>query len=438
MRWAGHSHVCRETGEGTISLTEWKTRLRERGLNYFGFGHPWERWDLDTIRFWELDEFRARNYHENELWRTMDPSDWLRPERFPEWKKQLSDPDFLFGVDLETPKIRFGHLWWIGWTPEAVAPWHDYDKPWTAWETSVERDRGEGPPPFRRRFPAEVIRVQHAAGAVPVYAHPTSWWLDANGRHITNIASTLVPDLLTGQACGALVVMGYEATHRSYQELWFDLLDRGFFLTGVAETDACLDFPEPFPRALFHNIANTRGFSEEALQEAVRAGRNVMTTGPDLSISCGDVIQGGVVSARGGELRIAAADLDPGATYRLDCITTGGRIVFSTEQSGVSRFDLTYLHEGGAWVLARLINTHQQHDAALTNPIFFGCEPVRVTAQKPPSALVPWWKNPESRDMLDYLTLGTWRRDFPSCQPGELPATAFQWENWKSLLQNKS
>ena len=38
-----------------------------------------------------------------------------------------------------------------------------------------------------------------------------------------------------------MVVMGYRSDHTYYQELWYDALNNGYFLPGVAETDTLLD-----------------------------------------------------------------------------------------------------------------------------------------------------------------------------------------------------
>ncbi len=431
MRWAGHSHVCRETSAGGRGLAGWARWFREQGLDYFGFGHPWEPWDLEILREWELDPDKSRLYREEEIWKRTDPSAWCRPQRFAAWEREFSRDGFLFGVDLETPKIRYGHLWWLGWRPEANAPWHDTDKPWTAWETSPLRDTGAPPPPFRRRYPAEVVRAQ--ADAVPVYAHPTSWWEGAGGCHVTNIACTLVPDVLTGQACGAMVVMGYEANHASYQRLWFDLLDRGYFLTGVAETDACLDFPEPFPKALFQNVARVAERSASALREAVRAGRNLMTTGPSLHIECGGAGPGGFVPANGGEFLCSAAGLVTGDTYRIELLHNAAA-AWSRDICGTDSFSCAVPVHGAGWVVARLVNLSRPHAAALTNPVFLGREPVRVTAQSIPPVLCPYWEKPGAQDLLLYLARGDWRRDFPGRAAGDVPPEAFQWERWRDLL----
>ena len=428
VRWAGHSHVCRKTTAPDKSLPEQVALMKRQGLDYFGFGHPWEPWDLELIRDWELHPERKRIYREEEIWKYVDPCGWLRPDRFSYWKRHFSCDDFLFGVDLETPKIRFGHLWWLGWQPES-APWHDYDSDWTKWEAT----RVGPKPPFRLRMPAEVIRAQVAHGALPVYAHPTSWWLD-HDHHITNISSTLVPDILTSQASGCLVVMGYEADHAHYQELWFALLNEGFFLTGVAETDACLDMPEPFERAVFHNITPARNLTVHGIKTALKLGHNIMSTGPLLYVACGEAGPGDIVESSGGKVFIKVNGLEPAHRHCLTVIFNG-KPVREEIISGESTWELEITHEGTGWLVVKVVNQTQPYSAALTNPLFFNARPVRVTGQALQPTLVKWWDYPGAMDLLYYLSEGHWRKDFPGRNPGEIPWEAFRWVDWKALLQ---
>ena len=430
IRWAGHSHVFRKSTNGQ-SLSEHCEMLRGLGLNYFGFGHPWEAWDLELIREWESSDANKKLYHHEAVWKVTDPAFWTRPERFQAWRKKYTTGDFIFEVDCETPKIRFGHLWWLGWQPEH-APWHDYDTYWTAWEVSGERRMLDAPPPpFTMRIQARAIRAQAAMGALPVYAHPTSWWWQ-DGQHITNIASTLVPDILTGQAAGCLVVMGYEANHKHYQELWFNLLNKGYFMTGVAETDACLDLV-PFERAVFQNVTPAGEFSTEGIKEALKAGHNVMTTGPGLAIACEQWRPGDTCPAETGRVTIACRELNNAHTYRLDVIHNGS-VAMTRTISGVKEFDDEFLNEKTGWVVVRLVNESLPYDAAITNPIFFKTWPVRVTGHPLPEKEIAWWDRPGGLDLSYYLAKGSWLKDFPGREPGELPWEAFRWDDWEKFL----
>jgi len=425
VRWSGHSHVCRvQPGR---PLGEHRDALREAGLNYFGFGHPWDSWDLDLIREWESDPEKIRAYRVEKIWETQEADQWLRAERFDRWRQEYSTRDFLFEIDQETPKIRFGHLWWLGWQPEK-APWHDYDAIFDPWQMYRQGSR----PPFHCRMIPEVIRIQVGMGALPVYAHPTSWWTHQE-NHITNIASTLIPDILTDQAAGCLVVMGYDADQKHYQSLWFHLLDKGYFITGVAETDACLDGKKRFDRAVFQNITPVAEFSTQGIQEALRLGHNVMSTGLGLSVRCGEAGPGDRIESRCGEIAIRANRLDPSHTYRLSIIHNS-TVVLEKDIIGQLEWEELFPHDGVGWVVVKMVNKDLRDDAAISNPLFFSTNPVRVTGRSLPDSLHRYWDAPAAQELLYYLVDGTWRRDYPGRSPGDVPWEAFRWDDWRKIL----
>jgi hypothetical protein len=432
VRWTGHSHVCRSplpagANLPAHTLEEHRDALRELGLNYFGFGHPWEPWDLDLIREWEKQPEKIHAYRDEQVWKTQDTNQWLRAERFEKWKRELTTGDFLFEIDQETPKIRFGHLWWLGWQPEK-APWHDYDAIFDPWQASRIGPR----PPFIYRMIPEVIRIQVALGALPVYAHPTSWWFH-NGNHITNIASTLVPDILTGQAAGSLVVMGYEADQKHYQELWFGLLNKGYFLTGVAETDASLDGKERFDRAVFQNMTPVEEFSTLGIQDALKRGHNVMTTGLGLTVTCGQAGPGDLIAAKGGRISIHASRLERSHTYTASVIYNG-KVIREKTFTGLLEWEDAFEHDGAGWVVVKVINASVLYSGAIANPLFFERDPVRVTGHPLPEKEIRYWENPDAMELCYYLAEGNWRKDFPAYNPGEVPWEAFRWDDWRRLL----
>ena len=98
----------------------------------------------------------------------------------------------LFFLDNETPKGRYGHMWWIGHQPDFPA-WHDYDQPYDRWmlHHACPEDHGDEPMAYERRPYLEVLAGQRAKGALGFWAHPTSWWHDDAGRFITNISTEM-------------------------------------------------------------------------------------------------------------------------------------------------------------------------------------------------------------------------------------------------------
>ena len=97
-----------------------------------------------------------------------------------------------FFLDNETPKARYGHMWWIGWHYD-LPPWHDYDQPFDRWmcEQSDPNDDSDEPVPYQRRPYLQILAIQHAHGALGFWAHPTSWWRGDKGRFITNLATEM-------------------------------------------------------------------------------------------------------------------------------------------------------------------------------------------------------------------------------------------------------
>ena len=84
-------------------------------------------------------------------------------------------------------------MWWFGYDYDAPA-WHDYsqDRPLEYWSGEPEREinaiTGE---PHRRRSLLEIMAHQRQAGAVGVFAHPTSGGSIGTGSSSRNIASEL-------------------------------------------------------------------------------------------------------------------------------------------------------------------------------------------------------------------------------------------------------
>ncbi|MEK7413392.1 MAG: hypothetical protein AAB263_08750, partial [Planctomycetota bacterium] len=191
-------------------------------------------------------------------------------------------------LDNETPKCRYGHIWYFGWKYLWPA-WHDYDQGREVWfnesDTAAEINPLTGAP-HRRRAYLEVVHEQRRHGALAIWAHPTSWWKD-HGHFVTNIAAELPLQLHADGMVDGMAVMGYDACHRSYQELWFHLLDSGAVIPGFAETDACFDNGERKADELL--LATRLPLGNDASLERIiataRRGLAFATSGPHLTIT---------------------------------------------------------------------------------------------------------------------------------------------------------
>ena len=205
-------------------------------------------------------------------------------------------------------------------------------------------------------------------------------------------------------------------------------------MTGVAECDACLD-GVAFERAVYQNLTPVEDFSTKGIQKALVAGHNVMTTGPALSITCGACGPGDTCRADAGLIKIACTELNRDHTYRLSVIRNGS-VAREWTVAGQTEFSAEYLNEGKGWTVARLVNETKPYDAALTNPIFFKTEPVRVTGHPLPENEIAWWDRPNGLGLSYYLAKGDWLKDFPDRNPGEIPWEAFRWDDWEKFLRS--
>jgi hypothetical protein len=424
MAWAGHSHVVR-SGKARVTMEGAVAVARGLGLNYFGFGSPWDEEDRRACAEIEASPESVRRYFEG----GWAGKDLLRAHRFEEWRRRFSDDGFLFGVDNESPKGRYGHLWWIGWHPDAPF-FHDYDQPNEWW---MHGGRQGPPPPYARREMAEILDLQRARGALAVMAHPTSWWRDAKGGFVTNVAAELPLLLAAGRAPDAMVVMGYDADHAAYQALWHHLMAEGHYLPGVAELDWSLDDPSSLAHVPLVNLVRLgegEAWSEKALQAKVRGGAVAMTSGPRVWASLGGKDPGAEVpAAEAGEV---ALWLGGGAPVRRVELLRDGLVARAVEHDGSPGAFALPLGEArdGAWVV-KAFGADRARQVAIANPFFVGARK-RPSPRAPVALPRPYpaaW-----RELTDYLALGHFLRDFAGLRPGEVPPAAFRLDDFRRAV----
>ncbi|MEX0776280.1 MAG: hypothetical protein WD042_11295 [Phycisphaeraceae bacterium] len=239
-----------------------------------------------------------------------------------------------FYLDNETPKGRYGHLWWLGHQPDAPS-WHDYDQPFDRWmlhDSAPGGTPGAGddePMPYERRPYRHIVARQRAAGALAIWAHPTSWWHDGDGRFITNLATEMPAHAFADGMLDGMVIMGYQADRPEYVNLWLALLDRGVRVPGLAEMDMGLSMPKLDQRAQLLLSYPRRHEPSDRLcgaVDAVRRGDVMVSSGPMIDLRVDGMAMGSVVPTAAGmthrvELMVAARE--PGAP--LDCVELLGR-----------------------------------------------------------------------------------------------------------------
>lgn len=332
MGWrsfCSHTHMTRgslKPPDSHDALVAW---CRVRGIDAIGVGSPWTPTNEATYLRYEGPD-RALYYsgavdqrglrEEQEVLGLIDDLN------------ALSGGDTLFYLDNETPKGRYGHLWWLGWNYDYPA-WHDYDHPFDRWMLAMPAPGHfhDEPMPYERRPYLEIVGTQRSSGAFGIWAHPTSWWWSEHHTFVTNIASEMPFHLLADGSLDGMVIMGYKAWQQSYLDLWFRILDLGYRVAGLAEVDIGLS-EEPYPRAPFLNwfVANERHVGVRDIAEAVGARRVFVSNGPFIDVALDGRPMGSVSAAGTGRAhRLSVRTSMPDrAPCRVVVFTAGGQTVW--------------------------------------------------------------------------------------------------------------
>lgn len=208
----------------------------------------------------------------------------------------------------EFPKTRFGHTCWWRF-PGMNDPYGQYDSmhdkayfdvAGISEEVSQHTTKSI---PFALEPPFRKIQRWKRLNGISMAPHPTSWWLtNPNASTIcTNIAVDFCYDLLGERLYDTLAVMGYDAEHVFYQNLWFHLLNEGYRISAVAETDG--DIGGKHKIGDFRTYAFPPGdtFDEDLFLNAIRSGRSFLTSGPILIAKLDGVIPPGSIIENNGK-----------------------------------------------------------------------------------------------------------------------------------------
>lgn len=386
---ASHSHMVRSQkvsqAESTAQLLAWE---RRHGVRAVGMGSPWTAANARIYGHWERQE-RDR-YYAGLLSEAEREEALCRAEA--EGAVRAADEaaagETFHYLDNETPKQRYGHMWHVGFRLQVPA-WHDYDQDRRV--SYCDLDPVEDPNPLDprgvhvRRTYSEIVARQRAAGAISVWAHPTSWWWYQE-RFTTNIAAALPPNLYADGFLDGLTVQGYDPYHRDYQALWFELLDRGWRVPGFSELDLCPGTgPDGKGSALFSCIPGPdRPPTMEGMLAAFRAARHSMSSGPYLTLEVDGAPQGSEIASGAGAAHRARVVAWPApgeaALSRVELLGPGGAVLACAENfpGGTVEFAVEGDASGG-WLAARAFGEHdgdyaakrqqETRHCALTNPV---------------------------------------------------------------------
>lgn len=454
FRIAGHSHSCRgaQFDQQVVDarLAEWAARNE---VSAFGMGSPWSQANAVLTRYYEKD-FRDR-YYAGET----DPAKPFRPEDVAAVvAKANAAPGnrTLFFVDNETPKSRYGHAWYVGFKV-TVPNWHDYDQGLNVWyspldDATAATNAVTGGPHERRTY-RKVVEEQRQAGALCIWAHPTSWWTtngDPNGPFTTNIAAEMLPQLMEDGYLDGLTVQGYDAFHRDYQALWFALLDRGYRVPGFSELDISIAHNTTSWDTAFFNLLPDDGktvLTEDRIVGEFRKARHTMSSGPVMFATVDGQPQGSELESEKGRKHLVRVTAWPAKEERklskVELVGRGGEVLKTVRDFGGG--EIVWEVEGteaGGYVVVRAFGENDSDYAykqqqlirhcAITNPIWLRTDAFRAPA--PIKTKVDHMANPKVRALMDYLAKGEFRKDFKGCVPGVVPVAAWRMDEMAKAL----
>ncbi|MEX0746007.1 MAG: hypothetical protein WD118_10445 [Phycisphaeraceae bacterium] len=381
---ADHGGVVRPP-ESYRQLAAW---AHQQGIDALGMGSPYTPGSARTQGRYDGDE-RDRYYNGE-----VDPR---QVHQLDEVRQMLRDVQAVsangtrFYLDNETPKGRFGHLWWVGYHPDMPA-WHDYDQDFDRWmvHQSQAGDDGDEPMPYARRPYAQIVAIQRQHGALGFWAHPTSWWRGGQGQFITNIASEMPAHLVAEGFVDGMVVMGYHAYRPQYLALWHKLLDAGYRVPGVAEMDVGLSDPGTWSRQrawlnhVYTGEGPDAGRDVADLTAGFGSGRLVCSSGPmiDLHVDgqpMGSAVQTDASGWHEATIRVAP-DEGMDRVARVELVGRGGEVLWSASDvpAGVQTVRVPGLAERG-YLLVRVFGDvtpdvadsfRKLRSFAVSNPVY--------------------------------------------------------------------
>lgn len=290
----------------------------------------------------------------------------------------------LFFLDNETPKGRYGHLWWVGWRQDFPA-WHDYDQDFDRWMLTQTKagEHGDEPMAYARRPYLQIVAEQRLRGALGFWAHPTSWWTGDQGQFITNIAAEMPVHALAEGFIDGLVVMGYHPYRPEYLALWHDVLDRGYRAPGVAEMDSGLSDAGLWRRdsAMLNYVpAGPGALTVEAVLKAMRNGQMYASSGPHLDLQVDGQPMGSVIEtspAHRHHVVIEAQALEPDQRLCVELCGRGGQVLWTRAAFSGGRIELAIAGLPARGYLIARVFAQDQRDLpsrnvsqfAVTNPV---------------------------------------------------------------------
>jgi len=314
------------------------------------------------------------------------------PELLAQACRQVSTPDFRLTWNLEMPKNFWrgdvsqcmGHGWTLGMRGRTREGRDSIQEliAMSAWDYESEK---QPTPNF------ESHALIHELGGIVSYSHPLRWWWGKWGgkgiypleerRFVSNMAQELPFDTVAGPTYDTLDILMQpheRAANEQAQKLWFMLLNQGYRIAATASSDTTFDNEGrgvPGKVRVYTRLAGEPTL--EAIAQAMKAGRNFVTSGPLLAFEIGnhqigDVVRLDMPDQRRARIKAWASGAVGEYLTKVELLNNGEvvktwpidnrRTEFSTE------FEITI--SPNTWFIVRGFGSND-NQTALTNPIYF-------------------------------------------------------------------
>ena len=197
--------------------------------------------------------------------------------------RKVSTDDFRLFIGGERPKSLLGHHALIGVADRSSSP--------TTRRTIA--------PPVRSTTRGASSSTSTRCAAIP---RRSPGIVGSTSRGTTS--HELVFDAFLGPSFDGISVLSDDPAYEVAHRLWFNLLNRGFFVPALADSDACFDRPVLGRKApgfwtTYLHIGRDVPVGHTSLARAVREGRTLATTGPLLLFRIDDRISGSTLPPDG-------------------------------------------------------------------------------------------------------------------------------------------
>ena len=335
-----------------------------------------------------------------------------------QYLNSLSTANAHVGMGAEFPKTRFGHVcWWkfpvISDPQGCYDNYHDVEYFKVAGISGRPITNPALEVPYNGESPLNKIIRWKNQGGVSAVPHPTSWWMDNKQASLicTNIAADFCFALLAGKIYDSLAVMGYDAEHIFYQNLWFHLLNEGYRIAGVAETDGDMNGRHKIGDFRTYVYCGAKSFKLKSFLKNLAAGKSFLTSGPVLITLLDDIHRPGAVINNDGKTHKLSVSVsshpEPGEYISWLALYKNGRPVEIIDiedkklRSYNHEFTIKPDPERRTWFLVKVFGRNRPRKKAFADVMAYAelCEREKnteYTAIKQAAFTNPYYFEPES------------------------------------------